>query len=411
MPRVGTYAVVKAEHPTRTNWPSDYLSVVGDGIRYGIAQILKFGTLGVLNWPVFNAQEDQYLWLLGRPFAVRYDSWTLPEYDAKGRLVVGRHGWQTGFGREEIGTTRRLLVMNQELFEVEVEEEGLPTEQIQYEDIHPFREQSYLVLSFVSPEEAVDYTLLRAAFEQDEHLKELSKIRTTQLTTAEFAEHVKRITDSINAVAVEQQVVARCKSLLRNAEDVAKAKAQCEESKKAVDGVTLATPELTKAYQDGVKGRVDDTVSRAEKRRTAQLALEQVGLSPDSVCVVRPKSELTLTCPKGQKLDLFRRLVVLQGGSETIPLAGPVSCDANGAATVPLAKRNTAEMPESGRHHLVVQIPDHSKEKALDFWVVDKAEECPPAPASAPPVATPAPPPAPAPAPPATPTPPAAPSA
>jgi hypothetical protein len=377
MPRLGTYAILKSEHPTRANWPSDYLTVVGDGIRFGFAQILKFGTLGILNWPVFNPQEDRYLWLLGRPFGVAYDAWAVPEYDEKGRLIVSRHGRRSGLQTFDPDPARRRLVMvNQELFEVDVEGGNLPAGH----HVHPFRGQSYLVLSFVSPEESVDYALLRAAFEQDEHLKELSKIRTTQLTTAEFADHVKRIGDSIQAVALEQQVVSRCKSLLRNAADdeaLKKANEQCDADLKVLQDKTVVSPEVDTAFDNGVKARIDETKRRGTEKRKDQLALEKVGLDPTSVCLKRPSGELKLTCPSGTKLVVSYRKAE-DPGIRTIPVVAPTACDAAGTTKTPVTFDAAAHAePGPERHQLLVQIPERSNQKVLDFWVMDEGDTCP----------------------------------
>ena len=85
-PRVTTYVVVKTEHRDRLVFPPTWFGMVDESVRYTLAQGLKVGTLGLLNWKVWNIfgadpEGDAYLRLLGSPFEAAPTSWCIPEWD------------------------------------------------------------------------------------------------------------------------------------------------------------------------------------------------------------------------------------------------------------------------------------------------------------------------------------------
>ena len=64
-PRIARYVIIKTEHEDRLNLPSTYWGFVGEGLRYTVSEVLRFGTLNLLNWPCWKkyAPEDPYKWL------------------------------------------------------------------------------------------------------------------------------------------------------------------------------------------------------------------------------------------------------------------------------------------------------------------------------------------------------------
>ena len=70
-PRVGKYVLVKTEHRMRENLPSNTLEMVPLSIRYTLGMALRYATLGIVNWRVWerfgtDREDDFYQRIVGR---------------------------------------------------------------------------------------------------------------------------------------------------------------------------------------------------------------------------------------------------------------------------------------------------------------------------------------------------------
>jgi hypothetical protein len=408
-PRAATYVAIKTEHKDRMNLPSDYIQVTTSGVRYALAQVLKIGTLGILNWPMFNPDEDRYLWIMGRPFAVDFDSWAPPVF-ANGRLIVNedgqqpiRHKWPirrlpAGVGGSPYESPRReLLLLNEEVW---TRQQRKPSALPCYDqsvggdtvapvaghggtkslasacyELRPFTDQSYMVFSVVSPDEAVDAGLLKAALDASEEVKKLDELHTTQMSTADFTEHVTAIADSVKTIALQQQLLARCKSVQREAkseEDRTAAKDQCKAEREAFvkDTVSKLSPNLRDAATKGIDSKIKSIETDAKVEAGRREARSSTALDPASQCV-STTSPLTLavTCAAKKQLRVLYR-PDREGAAPKQLAAG--ACDADGHFTV-----TASDSLPAGSYALIVRYPAEKIQKLLPFTVVDEGGTCP----------------------------------
>jgi hypothetical protein len=97
-PRLGTYVVIKTEHPDRVRMPDSLLGLLGESALWVVSKVVKVATLNLFNWTIFGEpQGDRYNRLFGRPFTIETGSWQLPEatdgWFIANRSYVGADGY------------------------------------------------------------------------------------------------------------------------------------------------------------------------------------------------------------------------------------------------------------------------------------------------------------------------------
>ena len=286
-PRVGTYAIIKTEHEGRFNYPSDYLGFASDGIRYVLAEVLKLGTLGIANWPIWSGprQEDTYLLLFGRPFSVDRSSWLLPEWK-NGVLTTSANQWTDwNFAKTQDTSSlptrgKAIRLLNGALYVCPNLREPRPRAGTGMSagfsaDARnrcvAYREQSYLTLSIVSPLEAIPFDVVKGAADQQKAIDELG-IRTTWMSPADQAKSLQGITDSLKGFVAERALREKCQNMLaaaQSADEIATAKKSCG------DEATTAASGLTKETNESMQRGFQAWLDKRSKRRQERLDREQ----------------------------------------------------------------------------------------------------------------------------------------
>ena len=238
-PRINTYALIKTEHRERPIIPYGYADSAQNGLRYGVAEILKFGTLGILNWSMWcdyvfpckhmdiKDQDDLYHAILGRPFAPVRDSFVPPIYNEKRLLTT------TGDipGIFEIVGNNIKVKNNEQLFD--------------YED------QAYLIFSVLPDTQGVDITTLQKIAKEKKFIENL-QLNTTQLSPADFKKHLDPILKAVEGFVAERNIREQCTARINKAE----------------------TPEAIEVVRKECEKLVAEVPNPKPKSRTVELAME-----------------------------------------------------------------------------------------------------------------------------------------
>ncbi|MEM7232078.1 MAG: hypothetical protein AAF517_07890, partial [Planctomycetota bacterium] len=188
-PRVGKYAVVKTEHRHRTNLPQGYLPTAHHGLRFFGAEVLKWGTLGVLNWSTAwaGSDTDWYHWLLQYPLTIPEDSWRAPTWAPKSDPHLKCHDRDT------------LCLIGGRLFGKP------PTEETQQSELHTYEDQGYLIFSINHANNGVDVKSLSELAKQQKIVEQLT-LATGQLATDQSAKLMGFMTTALENLAKERSL-------------------------------------------------------------------------------------------------------------------------------------------------------------------------------------------------------------
>lgn len=205
-PRIGKYAIIKTEHRARQIIPFGYADTAQSGIRYGSAEILKFATLGILNWTMWcdipnklatppesllcnymdlKDPDDIYHKILGRPFAPERDAFIPPVYNENG--VLTSQGEQKG-KFEIIGDNIKIR---------------------QESEAAAFERQAYLILSVVAGRTGLDIATLQTVANQKKLVAALN-LNTAQLGNEELKTHMQPVLNSIQIFEAKKQIREDC---------------------------------------------------------------------------------------------------------------------------------------------------------------------------------------------------------
>lgn len=240
-PRVGKYVVIKTEHRDRLRSADGKLDAVGSGLRYGAAEVLKFGTLGLVNWvsgwiyPVDKdsdgGQWDFYHWLFQYPMRVGPDSWLAPQW--RGRHLYCQHDvndlvdW---WDPENSGAFHQLSVRGNRIVS------GPPDDHSE----HLFEQQGYMVFSIVAANNGVDVKTLSDLAQQKRIVDNLA-INTSQLSADDAAEHMRLMTKALENYAYERGIRKEyLKSLAAASDDTAIAAVEADYKEK-IEGLQERT--------------------------------------------------------------------------------------------------------------------------------------------------------------------------
>lgn len=247
-PRIGTYAVIKTEHRKRPIIPYGYADFAQNGLRYGLAEILKFGSLGILNWPTWcyytslcnhmdiKEQDDLYHRILGRPFAPVHDSFIPPAYNKKGLLES--KGDQDGIFKI-VGNNLKLEHINEDL---------------DYED------QAYLLFSIVPDVTGIAVESLQKLKGLGDIVKQLN-IRTGQLSSTDLKINLEPVLTAIEGYTAEIDIREQCTARINTAE-----KENIETVKIACTGLVNEIQGTSKSVQLAKKNAINDIESLAARR-------------------------------------------------------------------------------------------------------------------------------------------------
>lgn len=284
-PRVGTYAVIKTEHPKRWNIPSDYPTLLAEGVRYAGATIVRIATLNIFansnTWSndsgsYVDPDEDNYLKFFGNPLTIDWAAWTPPIFSDK-RLI------SNAWADYEFGLESNDLVM-------------LPT--VENQEKEWFRDQGFLIFSVVPAKNGVDVRMLQEQASQNKVIEKL-ELKTGRLSTEDRTELLGAITNSISALATERRLRDEFLSMLANAETTTQALQVMEDFNTQfpppnnADGTPLARNEMATEQlsieamrgflKERVAKRVDILAVEAKKKakREAEKKAEKETASED----------------------------------------------------------------------------------------------------------------------------------
>lgn len=248
-PRVGTYVVVKTEHQERLNLPSNWFDVAHHGVRYGLAQVLKLGTLGLFNWSVWtelgaDRLDDFYLKIMGRPFAVDRDSWALPEFVGGKLGLPGRGGRLHWDGDRLVHRIR-----------------GAPD---------TFRAQSYLVLGIDRAQRGLDLIALRTAASGQQRIDGL--VKAGQPSAADFDASLQKLGSEMRVTALGARLTSRLQPQVDEAVSSAQIAAALREARLQIDQWIAS---------GRIRTEEADVLARQAEAR-AQVGLARLGESPDA---------------------------------------------------------------------------------------------------------------------------------
>jgi hypothetical protein len=263
-PRVATYAVIKTEHEARLNYPSEYIGFASDGIRYALAQVVKLGTLGIANWPLWHGarQEDVYLMLFGRPFSVERASWQLPEWKG-GTLHTSADQWRDVPVPTQ--TTATPVTLGEEIHLVNGNLAICDGERCV-----PYREQSYVTISVVSPFAAIPFDAIKGAADQQKAIDDLG-IRTGWKSAADLKKSLEGVTNSLKGFYAERDLRERCQTALAKAKTKADVDAASKSGGACEDGLDAAKGSLTSETQGAFEQSFKRWIADAAKRRRKQV--------------------------------------------------------------------------------------------------------------------------------------------
>ena len=203
-PRVGKYAIIKTEHRARQIIPFGYADITQSGIRYGGAEILKFASLGILNWPVwcdhFNGcdymdlkdPDDIYHKILGRPFAPERDAFIPPSFTSDYLSFQGDN-----IGNFEVIGDNIKIRQGNELFN--------------------FERQAYLIFSVVAGNVGLDVATLQTVANQKKLIATLN-INTAQLGDVALKQHLEPVLNSVQVFTAKKQIREECTAGINNSE-------------------------------------------------------------------------------------------------------------------------------------------------------------------------------------------------
>lgn len=232
-PRLGTYTVIKTEHRTRANYPSDYFDFAHNTLRWTAASIIKLGTLGVLNWRMWETlgatrNEDYYMRLFGRPFVIDYEAWQMPEYVA-GKLSLPEIG-----GRLYM-TDNRLHYRRGSLNRT-------------------FADQSYLTLTLLEPPGGVDLGTLTKANNAKKSINAI--LNTGQLSPEAAGELAKKGAEALVGAVQGEEIREKLDKDLASATTPAEVEAAMERAKKLVDNLRVSS-DVKDQVRDRLKARAE----------------------------------------------------------------------------------------------------------------------------------------------------------
>lgn len=234
-PRIGQYTIIKTEHRTRSNYPSDYFDMAHHTLRWTAASVVKLATLGLFNWRMWETfgasrNEDAYMRLFGRPFVIDYEAWQMPEYIG-GKLSIPEIG-----GRLRMTDSR-----------LHYEEGGLN---------RTFVDQTYLTLTIFEPKAGVDLKTLQKANAAKRSINAV--LNTGQLTPKEAGELAKASTDALVGAIKGEEI----REELDKALAAAKSEAEVEEAYKRAEK-KLASLGLSPNVEAQVKSRLKERAANA----------------------------------------------------------------------------------------------------------------------------------------------------
>jgi hypothetical protein len=215
-PRVGTYVVVKSEHPDRVRLPDSILGFGSESLQWLGSKVLQLGTLNLLNWElwetVFCAEPpvgDRYNRLFGRPFAIETAAWTLPETTSDGLVMPN----QSYFGAQGDSDTFYPFVLDNKTLKTQLHPPSTEKE-AEFEQPEHYREQSYVVFSITEHESGISYEQLAALARVDTSVDALS-LRTTQATPEEWKAGIDKIRDSSMELFLEKRKQKAARQIAR----------------------------------------------------------------------------------------------------------------------------------------------------------------------------------------------------
>ncbi len=219
-PRVGTWVIVKTELPGRLYFAGDTFSIASDALVWTLANAIKLGTLNVANW--WNNDKDQadnYMRLFGNPLGLSSVAVTEPRMkDDKFRHVEGRFFTSCGYQFTD-PTKEHAFPMMYHAGSVHVEypctSKDASGNVVSDPRLIPFRDKSYVALSFSSPVAAVDATALASLSDKIADLN----IATTQLKGAEFDKELKAAMNAIETIAHVRNTLDTASEQMTKAQD------------------------------------------------------------------------------------------------------------------------------------------------------------------------------------------------
>ena len=323
-PRVGTFAVIKTEHAGRLKVPSNYLRVAESGARYAMAELLRVGTLGIVNWPWARAgcklrsltrltpedcratdaavsdSADLYHRLLGRPFGLDYGATEVPLFNERGVLASSAwDGWEYRLVDHRI---------------VQIPASG-PRETWDYD------EQGYLVFSIVAAGEGVDAPMMQRTARRRKAIESL-EISTGELSSRDLDAAVRPLVASLGELAGESRARTVC------AEQIAAAKTSAEVS----SAKSVCMKEAEKRNADASR-RIESFAGKLAERRMKTVAGPSLALVGDGYRRLAggrlDPLEIVVRCDGvSDATASFDAYLQLGDARDLIPIASGVKCDA-----------------------------------------------------------------------------------
>jgi len=248
-PRIAKYGVIKTEHRERAVIPNGYADAAQNGLRYTVAEILKFGTLGILNWPIWcdwskncndmnlKEQDDIYHKILGRPFNPQQVSFIPPIFE-NGLLSSAHHSGNF----EIVGSDIKVR---------------------QTDGYHDFEDQGYMIFSVVADNTGVDIKSLKTIANQRKVIENLN-LNTLQLGPKDLKKHMDPVLTSVKGMISIKDIRQSCTGLINEAktkEQVDKEKDKCEKRLKDIE-TNLKFGDTLKLASEYAKQKLSQTADR-----------------------------------------------------------------------------------------------------------------------------------------------------
>lgn len=218
-PRIGHLAIIKTELQQRPAYKSDLIGVAAEGIRWSLMNALKLATLDALNWASEDKEFDAYSRLFGQPLRVPTEGLREPAPDEQGRishvdLSTVNTAWSLARwnGFDQGGNLKPLAYRHGQL--VVIDDDADAAQKVRW-----FSDKSYLVLTIDSPMKGLPVSELPKLADDISELK----IRTTQLSPAEFRLELSRVTCAVTKLATVRNAKAEANSSIADAPDAASA--------------------------------------------------------------------------------------------------------------------------------------------------------------------------------------------
>jgi hypothetical protein len=244
-PVFAQYAVIKTEHPGRICYPDRWIDMPQTSIRYVLAQTFKWGTLDIVDWPVWHQKKEEqdvrdfYLSLFGDPFTVSKRSTVPPRFDENGYLYARDTGV---LGSEE----RVLQVRGDELAIVPAKSDETSSPVLTYDGSDLYRDQSYLLFSIYPTSRTGRNMSDLKGIEISKKVADL-RIDTVGMTDSEFAQELASVTKSVTGWATKERIRAQYRSKIDTAETSSEVAAITDEYYKKLAALNdyLTTQTLT----------------------------------------------------------------------------------------------------------------------------------------------------------------------